>query len=101
MDLDEYYFGVHLDKVTDLDASSRGKQVNCDIELQERYKGETLKDEAESMNAIGPDCSFAQSFFFFTKGLNVSSSWATTLKTPKVKSKESRRIFKVLFSSSM
>ena len=73
MDLDEYYFGVHLDKVTDLDASSRGKQVNCDIELQEKYKGETLKDEAESMNAIGPDCSFAQSFFFFTKGLNVSS----------------------------
>ena len=80
MDLDEYYFGVHLDKVTDLDASSRGKQVNCDIELQERYKGETLKDEAESMNAIGPDCSFAQSFFFFTKGLNVSSPSPTYLK---------------------
>ena len=82
MDLDEYYFGVHLDKVTDLDKSSRGKQVNCDIELQEKYKGETLKDEAESMNAIGPDCSFAQSFFFFTKGKNVSlsSRWPTSLK---------------------
>ena len=101
MDLDEYYFGVHLDKVTDLDASSRGKQVNCDIELQEKYKGETLKDEAESMNAIGPDCSFAQSFFFFTKGLNVSSRWPTTLKTPQVKSKTSQRIFKIIFSSSM
>ena len=74
MDLNEYYFGVHLEKVTDLVASSRGKQVNCDIELQEKYKEKTFKDEAESMNAIGPNCSFAQSFFFFTKGLNVSST---------------------------
>ena len=101
MDLDEYYFGVHLDKVTDLDASSRGKQVNCDIELQEKYKGETLKDEAESMNAIEPDCSFAQSFFFFTKGLNVSSRWPTALKTPQVKSEKFQRIFKSIISSSM
>ena len=37
------------------------KDKNC-------YTGKELKDQkAESMAVIGPDCSFGESFFFFTK----------------------------------
>jgi len=62
------YLGAFLDKVNGLPDETRGRQVQCDIKVHQKFRGRELERLKESsMNAIGPDCSFAETFCFFLR----------------------------------
>ena len=60
LQLDHFYLGIHLDKVLELPAQSRGKQIEAEFKMTEYYRGEKLEHEKQkTMKVLGPDCSFA------------------------------------------
>ena len=68
LNLDHFYFGVHLDKVLDLPPAARGKQIEAELKLSETFKNETTQHEKQkTLKVIGPDCSFASSFYYNLK----------------------------------
>ena len=68
LDLDHFYIGIHLDKVLELPDGAQGKQIQGELKMTEHYKGDAIQhDKQKTMKVIGPDCSFASSFYYTTK----------------------------------
>ena len=36
--------------------------MECEIEVKQFHNGEKIEEKAESMKALGPDCSFAEAY---------------------------------------
>ena len=66
--MDHFYIGLHLDKVLEMPDGARNKQIEAELKMTEYYGGQPVEHEKQkTMKVLGPDCSFASSFYYTTK----------------------------------